>query len=41
MTVRPAEPVVRAHDMGIYKRYFDLIATGRKTTEMVGGAAVA
>lgn len=25
---------VRAHDMGIYKRYFDLIATGRKTTEI-------
>jgi ASC-1-like (ASCH) protein len=34
MTVRPAEPVVRAHEMGIYKRYFDLIATGRKTTEI-------
>ncbi|HVK23361.1 MAG TPA: ASCH domain-containing protein [Actinokineospora sp.] len=25
---------VRAHEMGIYKRYFDLIATGRKTTEI-------
>ncbi|MFE0021965.1 ASCH domain-containing protein [Amycolatopsis sp. NPDC059021] len=34
MTERPTEPVVRAHEMGIYKRYFDLIATGRKTTEI-------
>lgn len=34
MTLRPAEPTVRAHEMGIYKRYFDLIATGRKTTEI-------
>jgi ASC-1-like (ASCH) protein len=34
MTVRPTETVVRAHEMGIYKRYFDLIATGRKTTEI-------
>jgi ASC-1-like (ASCH) protein len=34
VTHRPAEPVVRAHEMGIYKRYFDLIATGRKTTEI-------
>jgi ASC-1-like (ASCH) protein len=34
MTARPAEPRVRAHEMGIYKRYFDLIATGRKTTEI-------
>jgi ASC-1-like (ASCH) protein len=34
MTLRPTEPAVRAHDMGIYKRYFDLIATGRKTTEI-------
>jgi ASC-1-like (ASCH) protein len=34
MTARPAGPVVRAHEMGIYKRYFDLIATGRKTTEI-------
>jgi ASC-1-like (ASCH) protein len=24
----------RAHEMGIYKRYFDLTATGRKTTEI-------
>jgi ASC-1-like (ASCH) protein len=32
MTARPTEAVVRAHEMGIYKRYFDLIATGRKTT---------
>jgi ASC-1-like (ASCH) protein len=34
ITARPAEPAVRAHEMGIYKRYFDLIATGRKTTEI-------
>ncbi|MGH3935547.1 MAG: ASCH domain-containing protein [Pseudonocardiaceae bacterium] len=34
MTARPAKPAVRAHEMGIYKRYFDLIATGRKTTEI-------
>jgi ASC-1-like (ASCH) protein len=34
MTARPTAPVVRAHEMGIYKRYFDLIATGRKTTEI-------
>jgi ASC-1-like (ASCH) protein len=34
MTVRPAEPAVRAHEMGIYKRYFDLIAQGRKSTEI-------
>jgi ASC-1-like (ASCH) protein len=34
MTTRPAEPLIRAHEMGIYKRYFDLIATGRKTTEI-------
>ncbi|MGO1050369.1 ASCH domain-containing protein [Crossiella sp. CA198] len=34
MTARPAEPAVRAHEMGIYTRYFDLIATGRKTTEI-------
>ncbi|ONI91476.1 hypothetical protein ALI22I_08855 [Saccharothrix sp. ALI-22-I] len=34
MTSRPTEPAVRAHEMGIYKRYFDLIATGRKTTEI-------
>jgi ASC-1-like (ASCH) protein len=34
MTVRPTEPAVRAHEMGIYKRYFDLIAAGRKTTEI-------
>ncbi|BBB00445.1 hypothetical protein RVR_7512 [Actinacidiphila reveromycinica] len=26
--------MIRAHEMGIYKRYFDLIATGRKTTEI-------
>jgi ASC-1-like (ASCH) protein len=34
MTARPDEPAVRAHEMGIYKRYFDLIAAGRKTTEI-------
>jgi hypothetical protein len=25
-TARPAEPQVRVHEMGIYKRYFDLVA---------------
>lgn len=34
MTARPTEPLVRAHEMGIYKRYFDLIATAGKTTEI-------
>ncbi len=34
MTARPTEAAVRAHEMGIYKRYFDLIATGRKTIEI-------
>jgi ASCH domain len=34
MTARPADAAVRAHEMGIYKRYLDLIATGRKTTEI-------
>ncbi len=36
MTARPADLHTRprAHEMGIYKRYFDLIATGRKTTEI-------
>lgn len=34
MTARPTEPVVRAHEMGLYKRYFDLVATGRKSTEI-------
>ena len=34
MTPRPDALPIRAHDMGIYKRYFDLIATGRKTTEI-------
>jgi ASC-1-like (ASCH) protein len=34
MTARPIEAVIRAHEMGIYKRYFDLIAAGRKTTEI-------
>ena len=34
MTARPTDPLVRAHEMGIYKRYFDLIASGRKTTEI-------
>ncbi|MFL1380516.1 ASCH domain-containing protein [Nocardiopsis protaetiae] len=33
---RPAdlEQRPRTHEMGIYKRYFDLIASGRKTTEV-------
>jgi ASC-1-like (ASCH) protein len=34
MTAHPAESVVRVHEMGIYKYYFDLIASGRKTTEI-------
>jgi ASC-1-like (ASCH) protein len=34
MTARPAHLPTRAHEMGIYKRYFDLIAFGRKTTEI-------
>ncbi|HEY4008281.1 MAG TPA: ASCH domain-containing protein [Pseudonocardia sp.] len=34
MTARPDALPVRAHEMGIYKRYFDLIATGRKTTDI-------
>jgi ASC-1-like (ASCH) protein len=34
MTARPAEPPIRAHEMGIYKRYFDLIVSGSKTTEI-------
>jgi ASC-1-like (ASCH) protein len=34
MKHRPQTLPVRAHEMGIYKRYFDLIATGRKTTEI-------
>lgn len=34
VAARPAEPIVRAHEMGIYKRYFDLIVTGRKTIEV-------
>lgn len=34
MTSRPIALPVRAHEMGIYKRYFDLIATGRKTVEI-------
>lgn len=36
MTARPADLGTRprAHEMGIYKRYFDLIAAGRKTTEI-------
>lgn len=34
VTARPSTLPVRAHEMGIYKRYFDLIATGRKTTEI-------
>ncbi|MDA2809538.1 ASCH domain-containing protein [Nocardiopsis sp. RSe5-2] len=36
MTNRPADldQRPRAHGMGIYKRYFDLIASGEKTTEV-------
>ena len=34
MTARPSQLPVRAHEMGIYKRYFDLIVAGRKTTEI-------
>ncbi|TDQ54197.1 ASCH domain-containing protein [Actinorugispora endophytica] len=36
MTNRPADLAQRprAHEMGIYKRYFDLIASGEKTTEI-------
>lgn len=36
MTARPTDlgPRPRAHEMGIYKRYFDLIAAGVKTTEI-------
>ncbi|MGH3918002.1 MAG: ASCH domain-containing protein [Pseudonocardiaceae bacterium] len=36
MNARPADLHTRprAHEMGIYKRYYDLIASGRKTTEI-------
>ena len=36
MTARPADLAARprAHEMGIYKRYLDLIAAGAKTTEI-------
>ncbi len=36
MTARPADLAARprAYEMGIYKRYFDLIAAGAKTTEI-------
>ena len=36
MAARPADLDTRprAHEMGIYKRYFDLIVSGRKTTEI-------
>lgn len=34
MTPRPMQLPTRAHEMGIYKHYFDLIASGRKTTEI-------
>lgn len=36
MHARPAAEAERprAHEMGIYKRYFDLIASGEKTTEI-------
>ena len=30
-SVEPRDP---AHEMGIYKRYFDLVAAGSKTTEI-------
>jgi ASC-1-like (ASCH) protein len=34
MTTRPPDLDTQAHEMGIYKRYFDLIASGCKTTEV-------
>ncbi|HET9142297.1 ASCH domain-containing protein [Actinophytocola sp.] len=34
MSARPVTLPVRAHEMGIYKRYFDLIASGRKSVEV-------
>lgn len=34
MSARPTILPTRAHEMGIYKRYFDLIAQGKKTTEI-------
>jgi ASC-1-like (ASCH) protein len=34
MTEQPAEARISVHEMGIYKRYFDLIASGSKTTEI-------
>ncbi|MGH3887468.1 MAG: ASCH domain-containing protein [Pseudonocardiaceae bacterium] len=34
MTARPTHLPTRAQEMGIYKRYFDLISSGRKTTEI-------
>ncbi|MGQ0774495.1 MAG: ASCH domain-containing protein [Pseudonocardiales bacterium] len=34
MTARPTHLPTRAHEMGIYKRYFDLISSGQKTTEI-------
>jgi ASC-1-like (ASCH) protein len=34
MTARPTDTVVRAHEMGIYRSYFDLIVSGRKTIEI-------
>jgi ASC-1-like (ASCH) protein len=34
VAARPPILPVRAHEMGIYRRYFDLIAAGRKTVEV-------
>ena len=34
MTAGPTEPAAHAHEMGIYKRHFDLIVRGRKTIEI-------
>jgi ASC-1-like (ASCH) protein len=35
MAVDPADALpIRTHEMGIYQRYFDLIAAGRKTVEI-------
>lgn len=34
MTARPPEPQIDVHEMRIYRSYFDLIISGRKTTEI-------
>lgn len=36
MSARPTDLASRprAHEMGIYRRYFDLITSGQKTTEI-------